>query len=102
MMKSDALPTRYTEEGLQFNDGTVIPADVIVWATGFEVNMRDSIRRLFGDEVADEIDGVNVFLSHYKKVNDSVRRACFLYPQIFPDMGVFAGHIPTRTDQSRT
>lgn len=51
-----ASPTHYTADGLGFADDSTVPADVIVWATGFESNMKDSIRRLFGDETANQID----------------------------------------------
>ena len=39
-------------DGVVLEDGTVIEADVIVFATGF-ANMRETARRLFGDSVAD-------------------------------------------------
>ena len=48
--------TRYTADGLGFQDGSTVSADVIVWATGFETNIRDNIRSLFGDDAADQID----------------------------------------------
>lgn len=54
-VKSDALAVRYREDGLEFDDGTVLPADVIVFATGFRGNLRDDVRELLGDEVADRI-----------------------------------------------
>ena len=55
-MKSDALATRFTESGLEFDNGDTIPADVVVFATGFEGNLRDNVRELLGPDVADEID----------------------------------------------
>lgn len=33
-----------------------MPADVIVWATGFETNLKDYVRELFGSETADQVD----------------------------------------------
>lgn len=54
-VKSDALAVRYTESGLEFDDGSVLPADVIILATGFRGNLRDDVRELLGDEVADRI-----------------------------------------------
>jgi hypothetical protein len=54
-MKSDSLPVRYTEKGLLFGDGTELPADVIVFATGFVGNMRGEVRQLFGDRIADQV-----------------------------------------------
>ena len=61
-MKSDALPVHYTEEGLMFNDGTQLKADVIVFATGFVGTMKDTIREMLGSEVADRVEdfwGIN-------------------------------------------
>ncbi|KAK0117991.1 hypothetical protein ONS95_012302 [Cadophora gregata] len=52
-MKSDALPCRYLKNGLEFNDGTHLNADVIVFATGFDVNMRYLVKEIFGDDVAE-------------------------------------------------
>jgi cation diffusion facilitator CzcD-associated flavoprotein CzcO len=41
-----------THHGLVCDDGTYLPADLVVLATGYH-NMRESARRLFGNEVAD-------------------------------------------------
>lgn len=54
-MKSDALPVSYTETGLLFSDGSHIPGDVIVFATRFESNMRESARSLLGDAISDRL-----------------------------------------------
>ena len=61
-VKSDALPVHYTEEGLMFNDGRELKADVIVFATGFVGTMKDTIREMLGSEVADRVEdfwGIN-------------------------------------------
>jgi cation diffusion facilitator CzcD-associated flavoprotein CzcO len=42
----------FTETGLRFADGSELEADVVVMATGYD-NMRETARRLLGDEVAD-------------------------------------------------
>ncbi|KKA21554.1 Flavin-containing monooxygenase [Rasamsonia emersonii CBS 393.64] len=55
-IKSDALPVAYTEDGLEFSDGSHLKADVIVFATGFAGNMRDVVREIFGSEVADVVE----------------------------------------------
>jgi len=55
-MKSDALLTGYDEDGLVFDDGSKLDADVIVFATGFEGNMKVMIRNLFSDDVAAQLD----------------------------------------------
>lgn len=49
---SKSEPRRYTSNGLEFNDGSHLKADVIVFATGFEGNMRYLVREIFGDEIA--------------------------------------------------
>ncbi|MBW3606442.1 MAG: NAD(P)/FAD-dependent oxidoreductase [Actinobacteria bacterium] len=49
--------TRFTPEGLEFEDGSTLPADIVVLATGYQ-NMRESARHLFGDEVADQVTPV--------------------------------------------
>ena len=55
-VKSDALPVRYTPDGLMFSDGGELKADAIVFATGFVGTMKDTIRQLFGTHVADRVD----------------------------------------------
>lgn len=55
-MKSNALPTHFTPTGLGFSDGTEIPADVIVFCTGFVGNMRTSVAKIFGQAIADNVD----------------------------------------------
>lgn len=54
-VKSDALPVRYTERGLELDDGSAIDADVIVFATGYRSNIKGSARQIFGDVVAREM-----------------------------------------------
>lgn len=51
-MKSDAALTHYTASGLGFADGTELPADLIVFASGFDLNMKNQVKELFGEEVA--------------------------------------------------
>jgi len=55
-MKSDAQVTGYYEDGLVFDDGSTLGADVIVFATGFEGNMKVMIRDLFSDDVAAQLE----------------------------------------------
>ncbi|KAJ5774146.1 hypothetical protein N7457_009042 [Penicillium paradoxum] len=49
---SEILP-----HGLRFADGTELPADEIVFATGYQ-NMRTETRVIFGDEVADRVGDI--------------------------------------------
>jgi cation diffusion facilitator CzcD-associated flavoprotein CzcO len=44
---------RFTKDSIVFFDGTSLPADIVVLATGYQ-NMRESARKLFGDDVADK------------------------------------------------
>jgi hypothetical protein len=55
-VKSDALPTAYTETGLEFGDGSQLDADVVVFATGYKSDLRESARRIIGDEVAENLE----------------------------------------------
>lgn len=48
-------PVSYTENGFLFGDGTELVADVVVFATGFEGNMRYLVRDIFGEEIAEEM-----------------------------------------------
>jgi putative flavoprotein involved in K+ transport len=48
---------RFTPTGVVYSDGTEAPADIVVFATGY-TNMRDTIRPIVGDEVADELTTV--------------------------------------------
>jgi len=45
---------RFTEDGLEFEDGTFLPADLIVLATGYG-SMRDATRRLISEEAANQM-----------------------------------------------
>lgn len=49
--------TEVLPHGLRFADGTELPADEIVFATGY-LNMRSQARLIFGDEVADKLNDV--------------------------------------------
>lgn len=55
-VKSDALPVAYSETGLDFADGSKIDADVIVFATGYKSDLRDSAKRIVGEEVAENLE----------------------------------------------
>ena len=55
-MKSNAVITHFTRTGLGFSDGSEIPADVIVFCTGFVGNMRTDVARIFGKDVAARAD----------------------------------------------
>lgn len=44
--------TRFTSDGVVYSDGTEAQADIVVFSTGFP-NMRDTIRPIVGDEIAD-------------------------------------------------
>lgn len=49
---SEVLPN-----GLKFDDGEVLEADEIVFATGY-LNMRTQTRKIFGDDIADKVKDV--------------------------------------------
>jgi len=45
---------RFSPCGLQLKDGSTVPADLVVLATGFD-NQQENVRRLLGDEIADRV-----------------------------------------------
>ena len=44
----------FTPDGIRLADGRTLDADLVVLATGYQ-NMRETARRLFGDDVADRL-----------------------------------------------
>ena len=48
---------RVNPHGLTLTNGEELPADEIIFATGYG-NMRDTTRKIFGDDVADRVDDV--------------------------------------------
>jgi cation diffusion facilitator CzcD-associated flavoprotein CzcO len=44
----------FAPSGLRMRDGRVVPAELVVLATGYE-NQQESVRRLLGDAVADKV-----------------------------------------------
>ncbi|KAK4545847.1 hypothetical protein LTR36_002411 [Oleoguttula mirabilis] len=60
-IKSQAVKC-LTEKGLLFEDGSEVPADLIVLCTGFDHNFRTDAAKIVGREVAEQMDdfwGVN-------------------------------------------
>ncbi|EEP75592.1 predicted protein [Uncinocarpus reesii 1704] len=55
-MKSDAVITEYTENGLLFSDGSELKADVIVFTTGFVGTIRDDVAKYLGQDVASQVE----------------------------------------------
>lgn len=43
-------------DGLQFDDGTELKADLIVFATGFSGNIRQTVCNTLGDDIAEQIE----------------------------------------------
>lgn len=59
-MKSDAKLTHYTPNGLGFSDGSEIPADLVIFATGFDLNIQNQIEKLFGKDIAEQVGPFSV------------------------------------------
>ncbi|KAF7352602.1 hypothetical protein MVEN_01225700 [Mycena venus] len=51
-LKNDSLIERFTSTGLKFENGSELPADVVVFATGVG-DVRDNIRKVCGDALTD-------------------------------------------------
>jgi putative flavoprotein involved in K+ transport len=48
---------RFVAQGARMRDGTIVPADLLVLATGYK-NQQDTVRAYLGDEIADRIGPV--------------------------------------------
>jgi putative flavoprotein involved in K+ transport len=48
---------RFVAQGARLKDGCIVPADLIVLATGYK-NQQDSVRLYLGNEIADRIGPV--------------------------------------------
>ena len=55
-VKSGALIRKYTPTGLEFDDGSTLNADVIVFATGFDGSMRRAVTDIVGSEIGEQLD----------------------------------------------
>ncbi|KAI0698553.1 dimethylaniline monooxygenase (N-oxide-forming) [Cerioporus squamosus] len=49
-VKGGVSPDHFTETSVVFSDGSELPADVVIYATGY-VQIKESNRAIFGDEV---------------------------------------------------
>jgi len=52
-LKNDSLIERFTKTGIKFDNGSELPADVVVFATGYG-DAREPIRKICGDEIGDK------------------------------------------------
>ncbi|KAH8119454.1 FAD/NAD-binding domain-containing protein [Phellopilus nigrolimitatus] len=53
-LKNDSLIQRFTKDGIEFENGSSLPADVIILATGYE-NAKELVRTLVNDDVAERL-----------------------------------------------
>ncbi|OJA10500.1 hypothetical protein AZE42_07823 [Rhizopogon vesiculosus] len=53
-LKSECSIERFTTNGLALHDGTELQADIVIFATGFG-DLRDSVRLVCGEEVAEKV-----------------------------------------------
>lgn len=53
-MKTET-PVSYTEKGIRFDDGSELEAEVVVFATGFDASMKSLVKKIFGEEIAEEM-----------------------------------------------
>ncbi|KAI0638064.1 FAD/NAD-P-binding domain-containing protein [Trametes polyzona] len=56
-VRSGVSPERFTETSLVLSDGSELPADLVVFATGF-VRMREASAEVLGHEIIDQTDEV--------------------------------------------
>lgn len=64
----------YTPTGLKFTDGSTLDADVIVWATGFQTNIRQVAEKIVGPKVG-------ALLEDYPRWNEEGEIPGFYRPQ---------------------
>lgn len=65
---------RVEADGLRMTDGSLLPADTLVLASGYE-NQQEGVRLLFGDEVADRVGPIWGFDENHMMRNMWVRTA---------------------------
>ncbi|WP_406729624.1 FAD-dependent oxidoreductase [Streptomyces sp. GD-15H] len=65
---------RFQPDGLRFSDGSVVEADVVVLATGYD-NLQEGVRRLLGDKVAERVGPIWGFDDHGAMRNMWMRTA---------------------------
>ena len=65
---------RFEAAGLRFSGGALVPADLVVLATGYD-NLQEGVRRLAGDEVADRVGPIWGFDEHGAMRNMWMRTA---------------------------
>jgi hypothetical protein len=55
-VKGNAALDGFTSSGLRFNDGSSLDADVIIFCTGFQHNMRHEVARIVGPKIGNQLD----------------------------------------------
>ncbi|THU80084.1 FAD/NAD(P)-binding domain-containing protein [Dendrothele bispora CBS 962.96] len=53
-LKNDSTLERFTSSGLSFSDGSTLPADVVVFATGF-ADTRGGVQKVIGEELGKKL-----------------------------------------------
>lgn len=84
-LKNDSNISRFTENGIEFENGTTLPADIVILATGYESSMV-LVRNLVNEDVADRLKPLWA-LDEEGEVN-SVSRDCGV-PGLYFMMGNF-------------
>ncbi|EGO25706.1 hypothetical protein SERLADRAFT_437430 [Serpula lacrymans var. lacrymans S7.9] len=56
-LKSDSPMAKFTPSGLEFEDGSTLDADVVIFATGWS-DARSAYRELLGDEIGDKLNPI--------------------------------------------
>lgn len=48
--------TSFTETGLEFSDGDHLKADIVLYATGFDINSSDQFANLIGEDMEPKLE----------------------------------------------
>ncbi|EQL30670.1 hypothetical protein BDFG_06926 [Blastomyces dermatitidis ATCC 26199] len=55
-VKSGTAISSYSKDGLMFDDGSELEADIIILATGFEMSFRPTVARILGADIAARVE----------------------------------------------
>ncbi|KAF8736700.1 hypothetical protein AX14_014110 [Amanita brunnescens Koide BX004] len=87
-LKNDSQIKSFTENGLLFENGSELLADVVVFCTGFS-DSRDGVRKICGDEVSDKCSPIGG-LNAEGEVRGAWREIASGYPNLWYMMGTLS------------
>lgn len=55
-VKSGVTVTGFTRTCIDLSDGSTLDADVVIFCTGFELNVREQVAQIVGPRIAEKLD----------------------------------------------